>query len=272
MNQFLKLPKVVLVTGASSGIGRACASRFAALGWEVYGTSRSAGAGPAAVQMLKLDVDDAESVRACVTSLLQRAERIDLVVNNAGRAMLGACEETSADEARALFETNVFGVMRVINAVLPTLRAQRSGAIVNVGSLSGFVGVPFHGVYAASKHALAGYTEALRLEVAEYGVRVALIEPAAHRTQIQMQRPRQSLLLYDAGRRRVESIIREQIERGESPERVVDAIVAAACSPAPRLRYRVGAKASLAYWARRLLPDRLCEYGIRREFRLPVGL
>ena len=194
--------------------------------------------------------------------------RLDVVVNNAGRAMVGACEETSADEARALFETNLFGVMRVVSAVLPTMRRQRSGAIVNLGSISGFIGVPFHGVYAASKHALVGYTEALRAEVRPFGIRASVIEPAAHRTGIQMTRPRLLAPHYDGGRRKSEAIIRAQIESGESPERVVDAIVEAATSARPRLRYRVGGKATLGAVARWLLPAHVFELLIRHEFQL----
>jgi short-subunit dehydrogenase len=218
--------------------------------------------------MLPLDVDRDDSVRECMAELLRRASRLDVVVNNAGRAMVGACEETSAEEARALFETNVFGVMRVVAAALPTMRAQGRGAIVNVGSLSGFIGVPFHGVYSASKHALAGYTEALRHELRPFGVSVSLIEPAAHRTGIRMARPRAPLPDYAAGAERVEAIIRAQIEHGDSPERVVDTIVRAIASDAPRFRYRVGRKAVLGVFARNVLPEGWFESFVRREFSL----
>jgi short-subunit dehydrogenase len=147
------------------------------------------------------------------------------------------------------------------------MRAQARGTIVNMGSLSGFIGVPFHGVYAASKHALAGYSEALRLEVRPSGIHVRLIEPAAHRTGIAMTRPRRPLPEYDEGRERVEGIIRAQIETGESPERVVDVIVAAAISASPAFRYRVGRKAALAGVAR-LLPTWVFDLLMRREFQL----
>jgi short-subunit dehydrogenase len=220
--------------------------------------------------MLLLDVDQDDSVRDCIDVLLKRAGRIDVVVNNAGRAMVGACEETSAEEARALFETNVFGVMRIISAVLPSMREQRRGAIVNVGSLAGSIAVPFHGVYAASKHALAGYSEALRLELAPFGIRVSLVEPQAHRTQIQMIKSRAPQAQYDQARAHVEAKIRRDIEAGDSPERVVDVIVAATTARAPRPRYRVGRRAQAAVWARRVLPAGLFERMLRREFGLPA--
>ena len=253
---------VALVTGASSGFGALAVVRLRACGFHVVGTSRTA-----TDALIALDVDRDDSVRACIDTVLARAGRLDVVVNNAGRAMLGACEETSAAEARALFETNVFGVMRVVSHALPVLRAHGRGRIINIGSISGFIGVPFHGVYAASKHALAGYTEALRHELRPLGVRVALIEPAAHRTAIQMISPATSLAVYDRPRAIVEAIIRAQIDRGPPPDRVVDAIVHAARHPRPRARYRVGGRATLAALARRL-PDRLFDLVVRREFRL----
>ena len=256
--------RVALVTGASSGIGLLAAKRLRERGYRVFGTSRS-GDGDG---LLRLDVDRGDSVEACARELIARAGRVDVLLNNAGRAAVGACEETTPDEALALFQTNFFGVMRVVASLLPAMRAQGSGRIVNVGSVSGFVAAPFHGVYAATKHALAGYTEALRYEVAPHGIHVSLIEPSAHRTAIQMTQPVSGMALYDAPRRRVEAIIRGQIESGDSPERIVDAIEAAVTSRRPRLRYRVGGKAGLAEFGRRVLSQRLFERLMRREFQL----
>jgi NAD(P)-dependent dehydrogenase (short-subunit alcohol dehydrogenase family) len=257
--------RVALVTGASSGFGALTALRLRALGFHVVGTSRHP---PPGSDLIALDVDRDDSVRACVARVLALGP-IDVVVNNAGRAMLGACEETTAAEARALFETNLFGVMRVTSAVLPAMRARRRGRIINLGSVSGFVGVPFHGVYAASKHALAGYTEALRHELRPFGIHASLIEPAAHRTAFQMVQPAAPEAVYDAPRGRVEAIIRAQIDHGDDPARVVDAIVRAATHARPRLRYRVGGNATFAALARRILPGGLFERVVRREFQLP---
>jgi NAD(P)-dependent dehydrogenase (short-subunit alcohol dehydrogenase family) len=261
-------PPVALVTGASSGIGRLTARRLAGQGFRVFGTSRS-GALPEAdqaVTMLPLDVDRAESVEACMGQLWTRTARLDVLVNNAGRATVGACEETSADEAMALFQTNFFGMMRVVSAVLPAMRARGGGRIVNVGSVSGFVAPPFHGVYAASKHAVAGYSEALRQEVRTFGVLVSLVEPDAHRTGIQMRHPRGELPVYDAHRTRVERMIRRQIDTGDDPERIVDAIVTAATSRSPRFRFRVGKTARLAALGKRFLPESVFDAVLLREF------
>lgn len=260
---------IALITGASSGFGAVSAALFAARGVRVFGTSRRGGTSPNGIELLPLDVDDDVSVEHCITELERRAGAIDILVNNAGRAMLGAAEETSATEARALFETNLFGVLRVTNRVLPGMRARGRGTIINVGSLSGFIGVPFHGIYAASKHALAGYTEALRLEVEAFGIRVVIIEPAAHATAIQMQRPVRMLPHYDAPRERVEQIIRRQIDDGADPTRVAEAIYAAATAPRPPFRVRVGYKAAVGNLARRLLTVGLFERFLRREFARP---
>jgi short-subunit dehydrogenase len=260
-----------LVTGASSGFGASIAEALVAAGFRVFGTSRTAAAGAPGVHMLRLDVDRDESVAACVAELAASTagtEQLDLLVNNAGRAMVGAAEETSAAEARSLFETNLFGVMRLTSALLPAMRARGRGRIINVGSVSGFVGLPFHGVYAATKHALAGYTEALHHEVRALGIDVSLVEPAAHRTGIVMSRPIAPRGVYDRGRDGVERYIRDLIERGSAPGQVARVVVAAAQARHPRLRYRVGAQAWLAAWARRWLPERWFAAYMRRTLQL----
>jgi short-subunit dehydrogenase len=255
--------RIALVTGASSGFGWLIAQRLLAGGYRVFGTTRGSRGGPPGVEMLALDVTDDASTARCAA-----LGPIDILINNAGVAFAGACEETSAAEARALFETNLFGVMRVTAAVLPGMRNRGRGSIVNVGSLSGLISVPFHGIYAASKHALAGYSDALRHEVRPFGVRVSLVEPAAHRTSIQMARPANPLALYDSPRARVIAIIQQQIERGDDPARVAEVIVRAAIATNPRARYRVGRKAALAELGLWLLPRRWLERFVRSEFAL----
>jgi len=158
--------KVALVTGASSGIGRAIAHRLAADGLRVFGTSRKGSAADMGdAEMIPLDVCSDESVRACIDTVLQRAGRIDVLVSNAGYLLSGAVEEATIDEAKAQFETNFFGAFRVIKAVLPTMRAQGAGRVINVTSLAGVVPLPFWGFYNASKFALEGLTETLRYEL-----------------------------------------------------------------------------------------------------------
>src|ERR1051325_8295719 len=176
--------RVAVVTGASSGIGAAAAQELAGAGFTVYGTSRTAAVGEErdGVVFLPLDVTDDESVADAVREVLGRSGRIDVLVNNAGLGITGAAEESSIEQTRALFDTNLFGAMRMTRAVLPQMREQGSGRIINVSSVLGLMPAPFGALYAATKHAIEGYSESLDHEVREYGGRVLLVEPAYTRT------------------------------------------------------------------------------------------
>jgi NAD(P)-dependent dehydrogenase (short-subunit alcohol dehydrogenase family) len=172
--------KVVLITGTSSGIGKACAEHLARRGWRVFGTQRRPPDPPqpnAVVEMVAMDVDQDASVAEAIRTILTRAGRLDAVVNNAGVSLMGAVEDTSVEEAKAQLETNLFGVLRVCRAVLPVMRSQGRGHIVNISSLAAIVGMPFSGLYSASKFALEGMSEAMRLETRPFGIRVAVIQP-----------------------------------------------------------------------------------------------
>jgi NADP-dependent 3-hydroxy acid dehydrogenase YdfG len=151
--------RVVLITGATSGIGQACAQHLASAGWRVFGTGRSvppASTTEGRIEMVEMDVDDEASVHTAVAAVVTKAGRLDAVINNAGFSMRGAVEDTAIVEAKAVFETNFFGVLRVCRAVMPALRAGGGGYIVNISSLAGIVGLPFSGLYCASKFALEG--------------------------------------------------------------------------------------------------------------------
>ena len=176
--------RVALVTGASSGIGEAAARQLVDAGFTVYGTSRRATAGEKrdGVVFLPLDVTDDQSVAGAIGEVLYRSGRIDVLVNNAGLGVSGAAEESSVDQARALFETNLFGAMRMTRAVLPVMRTQGRGRIINVSSVVGLIPVPFMALYASSKHALEGYSQSVDHELREYGVRVLLVEPGFTKT------------------------------------------------------------------------------------------
>jgi short-subunit dehydrogenase len=175
---------VALVTGASSGIGKAATLALAAAGFQVIGTSRDTsrvtpGGG---VTLLDLDVTGDESVATAVKQVMERFGRIDVLVNNAGLGTNGAAEESSVGQAQGVFDVNVFGLMRMTKAVLPHMRAQGRGRVINISSVFGFVPSPFMAVYAASKHAVEGYSESVDHEVREHGVRVLLVEPGATNT------------------------------------------------------------------------------------------
>src|SRR3954469_24439591 len=179
MPSALKRRPAALVTGASAGVGEPPPHAPMGAGFTVYGTSRSAAAGEKrdGVVLLPLDVTDDGSVAGVVREVLARSGRIDVLVNNAGVGIAGAAEESSIEQARALFETNVFGSIRMTRAVLPHMREQGGGRIINVSSVLGLVPAPFMALYAATKHAIEGYSESLDHEVREHGVRVLLVEP-----------------------------------------------------------------------------------------------
>jgi NAD(P)-dependent dehydrogenase (short-subunit alcohol dehydrogenase family) len=281
--------RTVLVTGSSSGIGRAVAERFASRGWRVFATMRRREAGEplraaaaAAGWRLEtpvLDVTDDDSVRAAVGRVLaDTGGRLDALVNNAGYYALGSLEETSPDELRAQLETNVVGVHRVTRAVLPAMRARRAGTVVVVGSLSGRVAIPMVGPYHASKWALEGMVEAWRLELIPFGIRVALIEPGPFATALHANErlavaggheasPYAALL---ASYRRQA----RRLRRGRDLGPVVDAIERAATARNPRLRWPVGPTSFSAGRLRGLVPDRLYEWVMRVGFpirRLPAA-
>jgi NAD(P)-dependent dehydrogenase (short-subunit alcohol dehydrogenase family) len=264
--------QVALVTGAASGIGGAAAHALVAAGFTVYGTSRRATAGERRgdVVFLPLDVTDDESVAATVREVLERSGRIDVLVNNAGFGAAGAAEESSIEQARALFDTNVFGSIRMTRAVLPHMREQRRGRVINVSSVLGLMPAPFMALYAASKHAIEGYSESLDHEVREHGVRVLLIEPAYTRTSFDANAVAvdEPLALYAQRRAAFDVLIAAAVKAGDEPSIVGEAIVAAATDTRPKLRYPAGTLARRVTRLRRFAPPALFDKQIRKTNRL----
>ncbi|ULR48726.1 oxidoreductase [Streptomyces deccanensis] len=263
---------MALVTGASSGIGRETARALVAEDFDVVGTSRdSTRVTPlAGVTFLSLDVADDASVAGVVQEVSERFGRIDVLVNNAGVGSTGAAEETSVEQARAVFDTNVFGVMRMATAVLPYMRAQKRGRIINVSSVLGFMPQPYMAVYAASKHAIEGYSESLDHEIREHGVRSLLVEPAYTRTDFEANsaKPDTPLHAYAKQRQTVDRVMAEAIRGGDAPDVVARAIVAAATDAKPKLRYTAGPMAGRVSALRRLAPARAFDRQIRKINRL----
>jgi NAD(P)-dependent dehydrogenase (short-subunit alcohol dehydrogenase family) len=266
--------QVALVTGASSGIGEAAAHELLAAGFTVYGTSRNAAAGEErdGVVFLPLDVTDDQSVADAVREVLGRSGRIDVLVNNAGLGVTGAAEESSIEQARALFETNLFGSIRMTRAVLPHMRERGSGRIINLSSVLGVVPAPFGALYAASKHAMEGYSESLDHEVREHGVRVLLVEPAYTRTSFDSNAiPADEPLPVYARRRDVAGVLTaEAVKGGDEPSVVGEAIVAAATEPRPKLRYPAGPLARRVTKLRRYAPSTVFDRQIRKINQLTV--
>jgi NAD(P)-dependent dehydrogenase (short-subunit alcohol dehydrogenase family) len=267
----MKQNNVALVTGVSSGIGWATAELLAQHGFCVFGTMRRPGEiRPSGVEILPLDVRDDASARSCLDRVLGTAGRLDLLVNNAGVALYGALEEVSIEQARAVFETNFFGVLRMTQAVLPGMREQGRGRIVNIGSVAGFLPIPFEGIYSASKHALEGYSETLGLELRRFGIRVSLIQPSFIQSNIDQNTAMADRLLaaYEDQRQRAIEVLRRSVETGDPPTMVARAVLTAATSPKPRRRYLVGRDARILRRLRTLLPPSWFELGLRRRFRL----
>jgi NAD(P)-dependent dehydrogenase (short-subunit alcohol dehydrogenase family) len=260
----------VLITGASSGIGRATARMFAKQGFRVFGTSRRKRPDEEGIEMLELDVRSDDSVARCVADVLGRAGRIDVLLNNAGVEYVGVAEETTMQDAQALFETNFFGVVRMTNAVLPGMREHRQGRIINVGSLAAWVGEPGEAFYSASKRALAGYTEALRHEVWPLGIHVSLVEPGAVKTNLIQAAsiPDGTITDYDAVRRAARHTLRDAVRGGDDPRNVARLALKVARARSPRLRYGSGREALWVPYAKVLLPQRLFDYLLRRGFGL----
>jgi short-subunit dehydrogenase len=263
---------VALVTGASSGIGLVTAQALLGAGYRVFGTSRKGTGADNGITMLVCDVTDDVSVRGMVDLVLASAGRIDLLVNNAGIGLLGAAEESSAAQAQALFDVNVFGLLRVTNAVLPAMRRRRGGRIVNMSSILGLIPSPYNALYAATKHAVEGYSESLDHELRADGIRVVLVEPGVTRTAFEanITRPDRPLAMHDAQRGRMEALMRDWIAKGDAPEVVAAAVVKAATARLPKRRYTAGKQAGQVSWLRRFLPEAMVDRSLRKFNGLPV--
>lgn len=260
--------KVVIVTGASSGIGASIALRLARSGFRVFGTSRK----PAVpltnreFDMLALDVTSQDSMTALISNVLNRAGRIDVLVNNAGFGIApAAAEESSMRQAAQLFETNLLGLIGMTQAVLPQMRLQGSGRILNMSSILGLVPTPFGALYSASKHAVEGYSESLDHEIRNDGIRVSLIEPAFTKTSFFQNSLRADATKshFDGMRARVESAIARAESDADDPAVVADTVLKALKDP---VRYSAGKIAGRLSLLRRFAPSSVFEGILRKSF------
>jgi NAD(P)-dependent dehydrogenase (short-subunit alcohol dehydrogenase family) len=259
--------KVAIVTGASAGIGQASAKALHQAGFRVFGTSRRAGA-----STIDCDVTDDASVTAAVDKVLGTTGRIDVLVNNAGIGLLAGAEESSVNQAQALFDVNLFGVIRTTNAVLPIMRRQKAGRIVNISSVLGLIPAPFSALYSSTKHALEGYSESLDHEVRTFGIRICLLEPAYTRTSFEqnMVLPDRSLDAYVSARMHSSAVMQEVMKSADSPEVVAERVVEAATTTSPRRRYTCGKVARQVSVLRRFVPARMFDKSLRKQMGLPA--
>jgi short-subunit dehydrogenase len=264
--------KVAIVTGASSGIGKATAEALATSGFTVFGTSRRAVAnGPKQVTMLVCDVTDDASVNGLVSEVFGRTGRIDLLVNNAGLGLFGGAEESSITQSKTLFEVNFFGLVRMTNAVLPSMRKNRGGHIINISSVLGFLPAPYSAFYGATKHAVEGYSESLDHETRTFGVRVTLIEPAFAKSSFDQAalKPDAAMAEYNEARIQVDKLVQQAMTIGDPPEVVADTVVMAATATRPKRRYPAGKAAKQVAFARRFVPAGMFDKSLRKQFGLP---
>src|SRR3954469_18988750 len=264
--------KIALVTGASSGIGEATAGQLATAGYKVYGTSRRAPKpGQRSFEMLTLDVTSDESVEAIINEVIRREGRIDLLVNNAGFSTAPAgAEESSIEQTRSIFDTNFFGIVRMTRAVVPHMRRQGGGRIINIGSVLGFLPAPYMALYAATKHAIEGYSESLDHELRTKGIRVSVIEPAYTKTQFDANfvEPDSKLDEYGDVRAALGKTLKEVMAAADEPGVVADAVLKAAIAVRPKVRYTAGGPASRLRLLRRFAPASVLDAGIRKDLHL----
>ena len=263
-------PKVFLVTGGSSGIGKAVCVRLAAAGHRVFGTSRKPGGAPEGYSMLPMDLADEASVRKAVEAVIAQAGRIDVVVNNAGLGIQGATEDLTPEQAASLFDTNVLGAHRVCRAALPHMRAQGSGLLINVTSLAANFGLPYRGFYSASKAALERYTETLNMEVRPFGIRAVTLQPGEYKTNIggSRIRPAEVGAPYEKGYGRAMELLGSSQHYSRDPDEVGRLVLRIMAERDPvGVYYAAHGKQRLAVLLKKLLPAGLFQRLMMREYR-----
>lgn len=267
------MSKVILITGGSSGIGKSIGNFLHEKGYTVYGTSRN----PDRVEnsvfpIIKLDVRDAESIANAVTEVINLSGKIDVLINNAGVGITGPLEEIPASEIKNNFETNLFGPIEVMKAVLPHMRNQNSGLIINITSIAGYMGLPYRSVYSASKGALELITEALRMEVKGFGINITNIAPGDFATNIAAGRYHAPLVkgsAYETSYGNTLKMMDTHVDSGSNPNEMAEAVYAVMKTPNPNIHYKVGVfMQKFSIVLKRVLPDKVYEKLLMNHYKL----
>lgn len=266
--------KIVLVTGGSSGIGKAISNHLSTCGYQVFGSSRKAKNGQKFENftLVKMDVTQPESIQKAIEYIIVETGRIDVLINNAGLGMIGPLECTSQEEIREIFETNIFGVLNVCKAVLPIMRKNERGNIINITSIGGMVSLPYRGIYCSSKFAVEAFSEALSMEVRQFGIYVTIIEPGDFKTNINQNRriAREAKdSIYQKEFERIMNQVNEEVSQAPTPEIIGKKIDKILRKKKPGLRYKVATPLQrLSVFLKRTLPNRWFEKLIMKHYKI----
>lgn len=267
-----KSSKVVLITGASSGIGKAIAEFLQSKNFSVFGTSRNPGSRKSDFPLVALDVTRPETIEKAVSEVINRAGKIDILINNAGVGITGPIEETPDQEIRKAFDTNYFGPINVIKAVLPGMRRQKSGLIINITSIAGYMGLPFRGIYSASKGALEITTEAFRMELKDFNIKMTNIAPGDFATNIAAGRFHAPVLdssPYEEKYKNTLNLMNKHVDEGQDPLLMARAIYKIIQTKDPGIHYKVGEPLQkFSIVLKRVLPDKIYERLLLKHYKL----
>ena len=267
------MKKVILITGGSSGIGKAIGEFLLDKGFIVYGTSRNASAiSNSKIKLVDLDVRDSNSIRACISKVIELEGRIDVLINNAGVGITGPLEEIPLEEIKNNFDTNVFGPIETMKAVLPTMRNQKSGLIINITSIAGYMGLPFRSVYSSSKGALELITESLRMETKSFGIHITNVAPGDFATDIASRRFHAPVIkgsAYENVYQTQLNMMNEHVSGGSNPIKMAVAIHKIIETKNPKGHYKVGAfMQKFSIVLKRILPDKMYEKILMNHYKL----
>lgn len=267
------MSKTVFITGASSGIGCAIGNYLTQKGHRVFGTSRN----PEKIKdslfpLIKLNVNNLESIQSAVAELMSKTDKIDVLINNAGVGITGPIEETPEEEIKHAFETNFFGPINIIKEILPYMRKQGEGYIINVTSIAGYMGLPYRGIYSASKAALEITMEAMRMEISQFGIKMSNVAPGDFATNIASGRYHSPVIKgspYEKVYRQTLEIMNNHVDEGEDPIKVAKVIAKILNSPNPKVHYRIGAPIQkLSVFLKKILPGKTYENLLLKHYKL----
>lgn len=267
------MPKVILITGGSSGIGKAIGEYLTERDYQVYGTSRNPQkVTESSFPILKMDVNDTSAIKAVISDILSKSQKIDVVINNAGVGITGPIEETPEDEIKKAFQTNFLGPINVIKAVLPQMREQGFGHILNITSIAGYMGLPYRGIYSATKASLEITIEAMRMETLQFGIKMTNVAPGDFATNIAAGRYHSPVLENSPYKKDYGNTLKtmnEHVDNGSDPLEMAKVVHKIIETKNPRIHYKVGSSLQkFSIVLKRVLPDKVYERMLLRHYGL----